>query len=119
MKVTGPQSTIERARTFRQQMTKPERLLWWALRGRRTGFNFRRQHPAGPYVLDFYCDAARLCVEVDGQTHDFTVDADRGRDAWLACQGVRTLRVAAEDVVRDLDGVVQLIIIEASARARY
>ena len=50
-------------------MTKPERLLWWALRRKQTGFHFRRQHPAGPYVLDFYCDTARLCVEADGVSH--------------------------------------------------
>ena len=53
-------------------MSKPERLLWGALRKNKLGLRFRKQHPAGPYVLDFYCDSARLCVEVDGESHDFT-----------------------------------------------
>ena len=117
MKLTGPKETIERARALRQAMTKPERLLWWALRRNATGLHFRRQHPAGPYVLDFYCDAARLCVEVDGQSHDFQTDHDRRRDAWLRDQGVQTLRIAARDVLGNLDGVVAMVVEEARKRA--
>ncbi|MFL6757029.1 MAG: endonuclease domain-containing protein [Sphingomicrobium sp.] len=117
MKLTGPKETIERARALRKTMTKPERLLWWALRRNSTGMRFRRQHPAGAFVLDFYCDAARLCVEVDGKSHDFRTDHDRRRDAWLREQGVQTLRIAASDVLRNLDGVVALIV-EAGARSR-
>lgn len=94
-------------------MSKPERLLWWALRRNQTGLRFRKQHPAGPYVLDFYCDAVRLCVEVDGETHDFTSVRDAARDRWLASRGVRTLRIAADDVVKNLQGVVDYIVAEA------
>lgn len=103
MKVTGPKETIERARQLRQSMNKPERLLWWAIRRQQTGYRFRRQHPAGPYVLDFYCDSIRLCVEVDGENHDFRISTDRQRDGWLAGLGIVTLRVPAQEVLSNLE----------------
>ena len=115
MELTGPKATIQRAREQRRQMTRPEQLLWSALRRSPIGQRFRKQHPAGPFVLDFYCPAAKLCVEVDGQSHDFTSAHDAARDRWLARQGVRTLRVAARDVMENLAGVVELIRASASA----
>jgi very-short-patch-repair endonuclease len=117
MKITGPKETIKRAQELRKTMTKPERLLWWALRRQQTGFRFRKQHPAGVYVLDFYCDSLRLCVEVDGESHDFRITSDRRRDAWLAKLGIHTLRVRADDVLANLQGVVQMIVAEAHSRA--
>lgn len=115
MKLTGPEKTKRLAREQRMSMSLPERVLWRQLRLKRTGLRFRKQHPAGPYVLDFYCHEARLCVEIDGQSHDFTSAHDERRDRWLASQGVRTLRIAARDVLRNLDGVVQYIVAEAQA----
>lgn len=115
MKLSGPKRTKERARDLRATMSLPERLLWSQLRKKRLGLRFRRQHPAGPYVLDFYCDQAKLCVEVDGGGHDFTAGRDALRDRWLAAQGVRTLRIAARDVLDNLDGVIQHIAAEAAA----
>ena len=109
MKLTGPKETIRRARELRISMSLPERLLWAALRRKQTGLRFRKQHPAGPYVLDFYCDSAKLCVEVDGESHDFTARHDRARDLWLAARGVKTLRVPARDVLDDVDAVVRYI----------
>jgi len=64
-------------------------------------------------VLDFYCDSIKLCVEVDDRSHDFRVRRDSARDEWLKRQGVRTLRVSAQDVLRNLEGVVQYIAAEA------
>jgi very-short-patch-repair endonuclease len=96
-------------------MSLPERVLWRELRKKQTGLRFRRQHPAGPYVLDFYCDQAKLCVEVDGGFHDFTAARDERRDRWLATQGVRTLRVPAHEVLGNLDGVIQHIRAAANA----
>ena len=66
----GPQSTVKKARRLRRVMTIPEVILWTRLRQRPGGFKFRRQHPAGPYVLDFFCSEARLAIEVDGMVHD-------------------------------------------------
>jgi very-short-patch-repair endonuclease len=85
------------------------------LRKNNLGLRFRKQHPAGPYVLDFYCDQRKLCIEVDGQSHEFTVGRDEARDRWLAERGVRTIRVAAQEVLRNLEGVVQFISAEAKA----
>jgi very-short-patch-repair endonuclease len=60
-------NTFERARELRRQMSLPEIVLWQALRKARLGgLRFRRQHPIGPYIVDFYCPAARLAIEVDG-----------------------------------------------------
>ena len=115
MELTGPWKTISRARQLRQQMSLPERLLWFALRKKQTGLRFRRQHPAGPYILDFYCDSAKLCVEVDGESHNFTGEHDNRWDAWLMRQGVRTLRILAKDVLSDADAVVSYIVSEAQS----
>jgi very-short-patch-repair endonuclease len=66
----APKRTIAFARELRRRMTPPELRLWVALRGRAAdGLRFRRQHPLGPYILDFYCDVAKLAVEVDGEGH--------------------------------------------------
>ena len=106
--MTAPKSTITRARSLRRRLSRPEVRLWVRLRQRTVDFPaFRRQHPLGPYILDFYCAKARLAVEVDGWSHAVgdRPARDARRDAWLAEQGVRTLRVDAEDVMRDPDGV--------------
>ena len=116
MEVIGTNDAFRRARRFRREMTKPERLLWWALKADRTGFHFRKQHAAGPYVLDFYCDRTRLCVEVDGSSHELTTAHDQARDRYLARWGILTLRVPAWEVVTNLQGVVELITETALAR---
>ena len=63
----------------------------------------RRRHPIGPYILDFYCPAAQLAVEVEGFAHDTTIRArrDERRRTWLSQRGITVLRVRAEDVLRD------------------
>lgn len=70
---------------------------------------FRKQHPIGPYVADFACTQERLIVEVDGDTHatDAEVEHDRRRDAYLASQGWRVLRVTNEDVFKRLEDVLE------------
>src|SRR5690349_1142787 len=93
-------------------MSLPEVLLWSATKGRQVdGLQFRKQHPIGPYVLDFYCDAAKLAVEVDGASHgtEDRPDRDERRDAWLAGKGVRTLRLPAELVLRDPNDALDTI----------
>ena len=101
-------------------MSLPEVLLWTELRKRPSGLKFRRQHPAGPYVLDFFCAARRLAVEVDGEAHGRgdRPTRDAVRDAWLREQGVRVLRIAARDVLSDMAGVVRLIE-DAALRGDY
>ncbi|QYF88376.1 DUF559 domain-containing protein [Brevundimonas sp. PAMC22021] len=106
---------MDRARDLRRDMTLPELQLWQALKGRQLdGLKFRRQHPAAPYVLDFYCAEARLAVEIDGQTHSAgQATKDAHRDAFLLKQGVRTLRIPASAVMNDLPGVLDYIAREA------
>ena len=102
----------KRARALRRAMTLPEVLLWRFLRTRPDGLKFRRQHPAGPYVLDFYCETVRLAIEVDGMAHDMGNNParDERRDAWLTEQGVATLRIRAVDILSDCDAVIRHII---------
>ncbi len=79
-------TTLQRARTFRKSMTSPELGLWLGLKNRQLGgFKFRRQHPVGPYILDFYCAEARLAVEIDGDIHNEPdqIAHDRRRDAYF------------------------------------
>src|SRR5687768_3280166 len=92
-------ATVEKARTLRRAMTRPEARLWQFLRTRPAGLKFRRQHPVGPYVLDFYCPQARLAIEVDGVAHDMgdMPVRDERCDAWLKERGLRILRIPAAD----------------------
>ena len=115
----GPRSTQRKAKALRASLTLPEVLLWQALRTRPGGLKFRRQHPAGRYVLDFFCASLQLAVEIDGEVHGFgdRAQGDEERDAWLRAQGVRVLRVPASDVLADVDHVVDHILAEAAAIA--
>ena len=92
--------STERARSLRKQMTPPERRLWNLLKGRPDTFKFRRQHPFGPYILDFFCHEAALAIEIDGLAHELGSNPQRDarRDQWVANQGVRTLRFRATEL---------------------
>jgi len=96
-------------------MSLPERLLWAALRSRPAGLKFRRQHPAGPYVADFFCHEARLVVEVDGEVHAFgdRPERDARRDAWFSERGLDVMRISAREVLRNVDSVVEAIVLRA------
>ena len=108
----GSRVTKDRAKALRRTMSLPEVLLWRAIKGGAIDhMRFRKQHPIGPYVLDFYCDAAKLAVEVDGANHgagDRPVRDER-RDAWLAAQEIATLRLPAALILRDVDDAVRTI----------
>ena len=94
----------------------PEGLLWQVLRTRPEGLKFRRQHPLGPFIADFYCASAKVVVEVDGAMHGIEDRAasDFRRDAWISEQGLRIVRIFAVDVMRDLDAVVRMIVAECA-----
>jgi very-short-patch-repair endonuclease len=113
--------TRDRARRLRAVMDLPERLLWKRLnRGQMGGLHFRRQHPISPYILDFYCDAAKLAVEVDGYSHDIADRAahDRRRDQWLEDRGITVVRVAARDVLKGMEDVLATVELHLSRRRR-
>ncbi len=114
----APESTFIKARTLRRDLTLPEVLLWRELRGGRLGgLRFRRQHPIGPYVLDFYCADWRLAVEVDGAAHSLPERAaqDAMRDQWLAERGLRVMRFVASDILSAERRVDVLATIAATA----
>jgi very-short-patch-repair endonuclease len=94
---------------MRQALTPPEARLWQALRRRGVnGLKFRRQHPIGPFVLDFYCVSARLAVEVDGTIHSLgdKPARDDNRDLWLERRGITVLRVPARHILDRLKAVL-------------
>ena len=101
-----------RARSLRRTMTRAETLLWRYLKAHHVdGLGFRRQVPMRGYIADFACHAARLVVELDGETHDFEsrLRDDAIRDAWFKSQGYDVLRFTNNDVLRNLEGVVAAI----------
>ncbi|MFN8516048.1 MAG: DUF559 domain-containing protein [Thermomicrobiales bacterium] len=101
---------LEAARELRTRQTPMERRLWEQLRtGRLDGLGFRPQQPIGPYIVDFYCSAAKLVIEVDGGIHEEQVEYDRERDIYLAAHGLCVLRFANEAVLRDLESVLAAI----------
>ena len=98
---------VDNARSLRQSASTPERVLWSHLRSRGlAGIKFRRQYPVGPYVVDFYCAAATLAVELDGARHADRREHDEQRDAFLHGQGVSVLRFSVSEFMSNPDGVL-------------
>jgi very-short-patch-repair endonuclease len=93
-------------------MTLPEVLLWQVLRKRPAGLKFRKQFPFRGFVVDFACLERRLAIEVDGEVHSMgdIPRRDARRDAQLAEAGFETLRIAARDVLKNMEGVLTLIL---------
>jgi len=88
-------------------MTIPERRLWNLLRNRQLAtLKFRRQVPIGPFVVDFYCESAKLAVELDGVSHDNRGGYDKRRQQYLEEQGIRVLRIQNDDVLTDAEAVL-------------
>jgi very-short-patch-repair endonuclease len=115
----APTKTIGTAQHLRRQLSVPEARLWNRLRLRAPGKPvFRRQHPIGPYVLDFYCAKARLAIEIDGASHDMgnRPQRDIRRDAWLEEHGVTVVRIVANDLTRAIDEAADAIVRMAAAR---
>ena len=93
------------ARRLRRQLSLPEMLLWRLLRLNRRELRFRKQHPIGPFVADFYCPSAKIVIEIDGAMHNRTVDADSRRDAYMRSLGLAIIRIPAVDVLSDPEAV--------------
>src|SRR5205807_10112266 len=101
-----------RAKNLRQTMTRAETLLWRYLKAHHIdGLAFRRQVPLRHFIADFVCHAARLVVEIDGQSHDFEARqrSDRKRDQWFTSQHYAVLRFTNEQVLKNLNGVIEVI----------
>jgi len=91
-------------------MTPAEQVLWEALRGKKLdGLKFRPQHPVGPFILDFWCPARKLVVELDGDIHQGQEDYDDARTKQLESYGYRVIRFHNEEVLADLPSVLEKI----------
>jgi len=103
-------NSTNRARTLRNTETKSEKLLWTLLRNRQLcNLKFRRQHPVGPYFVDFACISHRLVIEINGQYHNQTVDQDIIRENYLRNRGWKVLRVSSQEAEERPDSVGFLI----------
>ncbi len=92
--------------------------MWSSLRARRLfGYKFRRQHPVGRFILDFYCAEKRLALEIDGPTH--SPGRDARRDRLLNSAGIKVVRIGNEDVYERLEDILGLILEELEARPSY
>jgi len=105
------------ARKLRRTMTPPEVLLWSQLRGSKLGFKVRRQHPIGPYIADFFVRDARLVIEIDGGPHDYgeRPKRDAVREKYLTDQGYRVVRLPAVDVMGNLEGALQYVVVQVTS----
>ena len=108
--------TVRTARRLRKKMSLPEVLLWQHLRV--TDLNIRRQHPCGPFVLDFYCPAAKLVIEIDGIAHGMgdRPERDDARDVFLRERGLEVLRLSAAEVLRDVTAAANVIVVLCRGR---
>ncbi|VAW16378.1 Leucyl-tRNA synthetase [hydrothermal vent metagenome] len=113
-RITGDSSIIgillERAKEMRKNPTKAEAKLWEALRDKKTGFKFRRQHPIYKYIPDFVCLEKRLIIEIDGEIHQYQLDEDAERQLILEeKKGYHFLRFTNEQVLNDIDAIIDEI----------
>jgi very-short-patch-repair endonuclease len=109
----APKKTIRKARSLRRSLSVPEARLWSRLRRRAPGLPvFRRQHPIGPYVLDFYGAEARLAIEIDGISHDMgdRPQRDARRGAWLKARGITVMRIPASELAGRIDEAADAIV---------
>ena len=96
--------TMGQARSLRKRMSTAEDIVWDWMRHRRfLNLKFRRQHPVGRYILDFYCDDLKLAVEIDGGIHGYyqRILRDQARETYLQNRGIRVIRVNRDAVECD------------------
>ncbi len=108
----GPRQRSSMAQRLRREAPFTERKLWKRLRrDALAGLHFRRQQPIGRYVVDFYCSAVRLVLELDGPSHDDLIAAEKDaiRTRWLNERGYRVLRFSNEEVQADIERVLGII----------
>ncbi|MBU0692433.1 endonuclease domain-containing protein [bacterium] len=103
------QTTWDKSKELRRELTVAERLLWRKLQRKQLGAPFRKQHPIDPYIVDFCCVQNNLIIEIDGDTH-LQGDGpghDNVRTNYLEGLGWRIVRYMNLDVMKNLDGVVE------------
>jgi len=109
----SPHVLVERARGMRRLPTDAEKKLWERLRSNKVDdIRFRRQHPIGPYILDFYSDTLKLAIEIDGRIHDDAgqKEYENHRTINLNSRGISVMRFSNEDILNRMDNVLNAII---------
>ena len=112
MKVNYHPKLKELARKLRKNSTKSEIKLWHHLKGKKMmGYDFHRQKPIDSFIVDFFCNKLKLVIEPDGYTHTFeeVVDKDKLKQEKLKELGISVLRFRDEDVMKNMDGVLNVI----------
>ena len=109
---------FQRAKELRNRLINAEQVLWMQLRTKPKGYKFRRQHPAANYILDFYCHALKIAIEVDGAIHnkEKIQEADRKRQKNLETDGIYVIRFSNKDVMTNIDYVNEQINIAIDKR---
>ena len=112
---TIPRYVTDLARTHRRDMTYAESALWKRIRRKGLdGLRFRRQHPVGRYIADFYCHELKLLVELDGPTHVNRKEYDEHRDAYLSGDGITVFRFSNDQIEHSMDAVLETIRVKAT-----
>jgi len=101
---------FENAKRLRKNMTNAEEMLWIYLR-RMEGLKFRRQHPIGIYIADFYCHKAKLIIELDGSIHEEATikENDKNRETQMEKWGYSIVRFTNQQVITDIENVLDSI----------
>lgn len=102
---------FQSAKMLRNQPTDAERIPWMYLRSRPKAYKFRRQHPAGNFILDFYCHSLKLAIEADGTVHDneLVKNADHERQSMLERDGIKFLRFRNHEIIQQFNNVIKKI----------
>ena len=107
------------ARQFRKELTDAEVRIWSGLKGKPDGLHFRKQHPIGPYIVDFYCAKAKLVIEIEGEIHERenNPQRDERRTLYLEGLGLEVLRIPGDEAMGNSDEVVLGILALARTKA--
>lgn len=109
----APQSSFLKAQFLRKNETKSEKILWEKLRNNQLkGLKFRRQHPIGLYIADFYCHKLKLIIEVDGEYHNLPeqIEKDKERTQILESNGLQLIRFTNNEIQKNLEKTVTEIL---------
>lgn len=101
-----------RRRQLRSKPTETEELLWGKIRKSQLGYKFDRQYSISGFVMDFYCPAKRLAIEIDGEIHKTKETYDKYRDRWLTSADIKVIHFQNEEVVNNIRSVLKRINME-------
>ncbi|HEY8690100.1 MAG TPA: DUF559 domain-containing protein [Chitinophagaceae bacterium] len=103
---------FENAKDLRKNMTDAEKILWGYLKAKPNGYKFRRQHPLGIYIADFYCHKLKLVIELDGSIHDNEEVKlnDEIRQKFIEEDGILVMRFKNEEILKDIQNVLRIVL---------